>query len=187
MARKLKVFRTPAGFHDAYVAAPSRRAALVAWGADADLFARGVAEEVTDAALMEEPLAHPGEVVRRSRGSAAEQLAALPPDRPKRARAAAAAEEEGPPRRGRAARAKAATKPPAPRPSRADLEAAEAALEQEDARRRAEEKALAERQAALDRERREAGRRHERERARLDAARERAAGAYAAAVEAWRR
>ena len=76
MARKLKVFRTPAGFHDAYVAAPSRKAALADWGADADLFARGVAEEVTDPALLEEPLARPGEVVRRSRGSAAEQLAA---------------------------------------------------------------------------------------------------------------
>ncbi|WP_277978577.1 hypothetical protein [Sphingomonas phyllosphaerae] len=184
MARKLKVFRTPAGFHDAYVAAPSRKAALAAWGADADLFARGVAEEVTDAALMEEPLAHPGEVVRRSRGSAAEQLAALPPDRPKRARATA---EEEAPRRTTAARAKAATKPPAPRPSRAELEAAEAALEQEDARRRDEDTALAKRQAALDRERREAGRRHERERARLDAARARAAVAYAAAVEQWRR
>ncbi|MBB3475658.1 hypothetical protein [Sphingomonas sp. BK345] len=182
MARKLKVFRTPAGFHDAYVAAPSRKAALAAWGADADLFARGVAEEVTDAALMEEPLARPGEVVRRSRGSAAEQLAALPPDRPKRARAA---EEEAP--RSRTARSKAATKPPAPRPSRAELEAAEAALEQEDARRRDEDKALAERQAALDRERREAGRRHERERARLEAARQRAADAYAAAVKKWRR
>lgn len=184
MARKLKVFRTPAGFHDAYVAAPSRKAALAAWGADADLFARGVAEEVTDAALMEEPLARPGEVVRRSRGSAAEQLAALPPDRPKRARAA---QEEDQAPRQKAAKAKAARKPPAPRPSRAELEAAEAALEQEDARRHDEEKALAERQAALDRERREAGRRHERERARLDAARERAAAAYAAAVEKWRR
>ncbi|MBY9063918.1 hypothetical protein K7957_13320 [Sphingomonas yunnanensis] len=184
MARKLKVFRTPAGFHDAYVAAPSRKAALAAWGADADLFARGVAEEVTDAALMEEPLACPGEVVRRSRGSAAEQLAALPPDRPKRARTAA---EEEVPRRKATARAKVAKEPPAPRPSRAELEAAEAALEQEDARRRDEEKALAERQAALDRQRREAGRRHERERARLDDARVRAAEAYAASVEKWRR
>ncbi|MHC9420565.1 hypothetical protein ACYZX9_18400 [Sphingomonas citri] len=184
MARKLKVFRTPAGFHDAYVAAPSRRAALAAWGADADLFARGVAEEVTDAALMAEPLARPGEVVRRSRGSAAEQLAALPPDRPKRARKAAE-EEEAP--RSRTARSKPSTKPPVPRPSRAELEAAEAALEQEDAHRRDEEKALAERQAALDRERREAARRHERERAKLEAARERAAKAYAAAVKKWRR
>ena len=30
MPRKLKVFRTPTGFHDAYVAAPSRKAALEA-------------------------------------------------------------------------------------------------------------------------------------------------------------
>jgi hypothetical protein len=28
---KLKVFRTPIGFHDAYVAAPSKKAALAAW------------------------------------------------------------------------------------------------------------------------------------------------------------
>ena len=41
--RRLKVFRTAIGFHDAYVAAPSRKAALEAWGTDKDLFARGVA------------------------------------------------------------------------------------------------------------------------------------------------
>ena len=45
MTRKLKVFRTPIGFHDAYVAAPSQKAALQAWGTDTDLFARGVALE----------------------------------------------------------------------------------------------------------------------------------------------
>ena len=34
MARKqkLNVYRTPIGFHDAYVAAPSQHAALLAWG-----------------------------------------------------------------------------------------------------------------------------------------------------------
>jgi hypothetical protein len=32
-AAKLKVFRTPIGFHDAYVAAPSQKAALEAWEA----------------------------------------------------------------------------------------------------------------------------------------------------------
>ena len=50
MARtpRLKVYRMPIGFHDAYVAAPSRKAALAAWGSDADLFARGVAEQVDD-------------------------------------------------------------------------------------------------------------------------------------------
>lgn len=51
----LKVFRTPAGFHDAYVAAPSQKAALKAWGSEADLFARGIAEKVTDPKLMEAP------------------------------------------------------------------------------------------------------------------------------------
>ena len=67
MPRKLKVFRTPIGFHDAYVAAPSRKAALEAWGAGGNLFARGTAEEVTDPKLTAEPLRHPGEVIRVSR------------------------------------------------------------------------------------------------------------------------
>lgn len=77
MALKLKVFRTAIGFHDAYVAAPSQKAALKAWGADANLFARGAAELVTDAALCEEPLAHPGKIIKRLRGTEAEHLAAL--------------------------------------------------------------------------------------------------------------
>src|SRR5687768_4472344 len=75
--KKLKVFRTPIGFHDAFVAAPSQKAALEAWGSDSNLFAAGVAEVVTDPKLMKEPLARPGEVVRRLRGSADEQVAAL--------------------------------------------------------------------------------------------------------------
>src|SRR6478609_9516322 len=79
MPRKLKVFRTPIGFHDAYVAAPSRKAALEAWGSGADLFARGGAEEVTDPKLTEEPLKHPGEVIRVSRGDLKAQLKALGP------------------------------------------------------------------------------------------------------------
>ncbi len=61
--QKLKVFRTPIGFHDAYVAAPSQKAALEAWGADGNLFAQGIAEQVTDPELMEEPLASPGKVL----------------------------------------------------------------------------------------------------------------------------
>jgi hypothetical protein len=164
--RKLKVFRTPAGFHDAYVAAPSRKAALAAWGADADLFARGVAEEVTDAALMEEPLARPGEVVKRSRGSAAEQLAALP-DAPEKKQAA--------------------KKPTAkPKPRRDALDAAEQALEDAQARQRAVERELAERQEALDREKRAAAKSWARERARLEEARDTAAADYDAALERWR-
>jgi hypothetical protein len=78
-ARKLKVYCTPIGFHDAYVATPNQKAALEAWGSDADLFARKVAEQVTDPKLMVEPLAHPGKVIRKLRGTAEEQLAALTP------------------------------------------------------------------------------------------------------------
>ncbi|MDB5697670.1 MAG: hypothetical protein JWN69_474, partial [Alphaproteobacteria bacterium] len=83
MARssKLKVFRVPIGFHDAYVAAPSQKAAIQAWGSDRDVFSRGEAEVVTDPKLTAEPLAKPGAVVKRLRGTAAEQLAALPPNR----------------------------------------------------------------------------------------------------------
>jgi len=75
---KIKVFRTPIGFHDAYVAAPSQKAALEAWGADANLFARGVAEVVTDPKLTKAPLERPGEIIRVSRGTADEHAAALP-------------------------------------------------------------------------------------------------------------
>ena len=75
--KKLKVFRTPIGFHDAYVAAPSQKAALQAWGTDSDLFARGLAEQVAEPELMEEPLESPGKVIKRLRGTKEEQIAAL--------------------------------------------------------------------------------------------------------------
>ena len=71
---KLKVFRTAIGFYDAYVAAPSRVAALCAWGADTDLFSNGLAEVVIDNKLTAAPLETPGEVVKVSRGSAIEHL-----------------------------------------------------------------------------------------------------------------
>ena len=73
---KLKVFRTTSGFYDSYVAAPSRAAALRAWGANTDLFAMGAAEQITDSKLMAEPLANPGTVIKRSRGTADEHLSA---------------------------------------------------------------------------------------------------------------
>ena len=75
---KLKVFRTPIGFHDAYGAVPSQNAALKASGADADLFARGLAEEINEPKLRREPLSRPGEVVRVKRGTDAEHIRALP-------------------------------------------------------------------------------------------------------------
>ena len=79
MPRKLRVFRTPIGFHDAYVATPTKKAALEAWGTDANLFARGTAEEVTDPKLTAAPLERPGEVIRVSRGDLSAQLKALGP------------------------------------------------------------------------------------------------------------
>lgn len=165
---KLKVYRTAAGFHDAYVAAPSQKAALKAWGSDHDLFARGIAEMVTDPALTAEPLAHPGEVIRRSRGSADEQLAALPDSKPK-------------PRR------KADPAPaPKPRPSRAALDEAEAALEELSRAQKKEAADLARREAALARERKDLTERQSAERVAREAARDDAKSAYDRAVKRWR-
>lgn len=122
MARRaLKVFRTSAGFEDVYVAAPSRKAALAAWGTDKDLFARKLAEQVTDAELIREPLARPGEIVRLPRGTVAQHLAAAGPRR----KVTAARPTAPPP-------GKATPPPPKarqPRPSRARLDAARSALE----------------------------------------------------------
>jgi len=169
MPRKLKVFRTPTGFHDAYVAAPSRKAALAAWGSDADLFARGVAEEVTEPGLMAEPLARPGEVIRLSRGDLPAQLKALGPRRRK-------AVPAGKP--GKAA-GKAARKPRRERPpSREKVAAAEAALA-EARQRHARETGAAEAQLAALRVR------HARETARLERVRDRAREAYRSALANW--
>ena len=104
MAARLKVYRTAIGFHAAYVAASSQKAALAAWGTDKPLFARGAAEIVTDPALTAEPLARPGTIVKRARGTAQQHLAALPPDT-----------EEKPKRRPTKA---PRTRPPEPRPFR---------------------------------------------------------------------
>lgn len=163
--QKLKVYRTPIGFHDAYVAAPTQKAALAAWGSDANLFARGVAEQVTDPALMKEPLAQPGKVIRKLRGTAEEQLAALP----------------------KSARGPGKMKPARPKkpPSRAALEAAETALAEAEQRQRAEISALQAREAALARERRALEKRHDAESAKLAKARDRERGNYERALRAF--
>ena len=75
--QKLEVYRTPIRFHGAYVAAPSQKVALQAWGSDSDLFAQKIAEQVNDPELMKEPLAHPGEIIRTLRGTTEEQVEAL--------------------------------------------------------------------------------------------------------------
>jgi type IV secretory pathway VirB10-like protein len=177
-AAKLKVFRMPVGFHDAYVAAPSQKAAIEAWGSDRDVFSRGEAELVTDPALTAEPLAAPGTVIKRLRGTAAEHIAALPPEKEARRAKQPAGKPASP-----------AGKPkrkPAPRPSRAGLEAAEQALAEAEARRAADRKALAEREAALARERRSMEKAQAAETARLARARDKAAAAYEKAIRRWR-
>ena len=134
--QKLKVFRTPIGFHDAYVAAPSQKAALEAWGSDANLFARGEAELVSDPKLAKVPLEHPGQVVKVARGTKQEQLKALS--------------------KQTEVVAKRATKS-GRKPSRGALAKAEEALDKL-------EKRQAEESGELERSRRELQRRHERER-----------------------
>ncbi|WP_294315869.1 hypothetical protein [uncultured Sphingomonas sp.] len=175
MARKLKVFRTPIGFHDAYVAAPSQKAALQAWGTDTDLFARGVAEQVTDAALMEEPLAHPGDVIRKTRGSVDDHMAALPAN-PKRK----------PPNATDAPPAKIRRTKPKPRPSRSKLDQAEQAIEEAEQRYDAARRDLAAREAALRKERQALDNDRDRERERLETARADRERRYREAMAAWR-
>ena len=165
-AAKLKVYRTPIGFHDAYVAAPSQKAALEAWGADANLFARGVAEQVADPKLMEEPLARPGEVVRKLRGSLDEHLEALPDGskRPKPARKA---------------------KEPAPPPSRTRLEAAERALAEAEALQGERLAELKRQEEALARQRRTLEAAQATKRASLEKALKKERQAYDRAVARW--
>src|SRR5919109_463562 len=73
---RLKVFCTTSGFHDSVVAAPSRPAALKAWGAKTDLFSMGVARQVTDPKIVKKALARPGEVIRLNRSGGGEEAAA---------------------------------------------------------------------------------------------------------------
>lgn len=177
-APKLKVFRTPIGFHDAYVAAPSQKAALEAWGADSNLFASGSAELVRDPELTREPLAKPGQVIRRLRGTLAEHIAALPKKAPARG---------GPARREPTKEGvKAEVAKAKPRPSRTALDRAEAALA--DLRKRHDEaKAeLARRLAELERERRALEAKQARELSKLETRAEAAREKFDRAMSAWR-
>ena len=169
--KKLKVFRTPIGFHDAYVAAPSQKAAREAWGSDSNLFAAGVAEAVTDPALTKEPLERPGEVVRRLRGSADEQVAALGAGRKKQG--------------GSRIKSGMTKKRRGPRPSSAAVEKAEAALERAEARHRAALDKLKAEAQALDKKRRELERSQRGERQRLSQAVDEARERHRAAMAQW--
>ena len=73
---RLKVFCTTSGFHDSIVAAPSKPAALKAWGARTDLFSMGAARLVTDPKIAKKALDRPGEVIRLKRSGGGEEVAA---------------------------------------------------------------------------------------------------------------
>jgi hypothetical protein len=129
--RKLKVFQAQFGFYDTVVAAPSRAAALRAWGTRQDLFASGDATEITDENAIAAATAHPQTPLRRAVGSADPFLlepTSLPnvPDAPKRPQGKAAATPK----------AAAHAKKPA---DRSKLDAAERGLRSLDARRKGEE------------------------------------------------
>jgi hypothetical protein len=171
---KLKVYRTPIGFHDAYVAAPSQKAALKAWGADANLFARGVAELVDDPKLTKEPLSHPGEIFRILRGTAAEHMAALPKSTRKTKHKS---EEVDFPKKLRRLKRKA--------PSRAKLEAAELALAEAERQREREDVELSKRERALTEERRKFDDSRFREKKRLQRFADNAREEYQAALNDW--
>jgi hypothetical protein len=181
-ATKLKVFRTPIGFHDAYVAAVSQKAALEAWGSDSNLFAQKTAEIVTDPALTAEPLSKPGIVVKRLRGTAEEQLAALGPARP---RVRKARTEVG----GRAA----ASKQPVtaikskPRPDRSALGAVEQDLSDLEQRHRSEQTAMRNRETELARQHRELDKMQSEKVGQLEQKRADAEAAYDKAMSRWRR
>lgn len=178
MARALKVFRTAAGFHDAFVAAPSRKAALAAWGADKDLFAKGLAEEVSDPALKGAALARPGEVIRVLRGTPEDQLAALG-DLPASRKRPAASPASKPLR---------APKPrPATPPDRESLDLAEKALDAARARHKGEMAAIESRIAALSKERDRLASDQSAEEERLAGRAERARASWDKAMEDWRR
>ena len=179
---KLKVYRTPAGFYDAYVATTSQKAALEAWGSKADLFQRGIAEVVTDAALTAEPLAKPGEVIKRARTAADAE-----PEPPRR-------DKPSPPPPEKAVKATPKPKPkptskpkpkPKPRPNRAALDAAEQALADAEVRHAAARAELDREEAALAKRRRALIAQQEREAARLDAARNKTHAAYDRALSRW--
>lgn len=143
--RKLKVFQAQFGFHDTIVAAPSRAAALRAWGTHQDLFASGQATVVEDADAIAAAVAHPETPLKRAVGSKdafALEAASLPqvPKAPKR------------PAKTAPAKAKAATlaEPTAPPADRSRLTAAETSLKALDEQRKREEAGFREQVAALE-------------------------------------
>ena len=153
---RLKVFCATSGFHDSIVAAPSRPAALKAWGAKTDLFSMGAARLVTDPKLAKKALDRPGEVIRLKRSGGGEEVAA-----PKRK-----------------------AKPVRP-PSRAKIEAAEKKLAELRARQSRELEAIERELKALEKKRDTLAARHSKARTAAEEKAEQARDDYEAALADW--
>jgi flagellar motility protein MotE (MotC chaperone) len=175
--QKLKVFRTPIGFHDAYVAAPTQKAALEAWGTQTNLFARGTAELVTDPELTKEPLERPGEVIKKLRATEAEQIRALANAPAEAKRRLADNDDEAAPA--------AKPKKRKPRPSRAAVDKAERALERAEERAREALAKLKAEEKALEQRRRQIEQTHREERERLQQQAGVAREVYQSAMAEW--
>lgn len=186
MARKLKVFTTSAGFFDLAVSAPSMKAALEAWGAGANLFHQGFAQQTDDPAVVKATMARPGVVLRRPvgtdqrfteeaeaseasfEGKVAQKPRAARPRRkpvvatataPKRERAAAIAFEKERERREHRERQEAAARRKEAARRDRDIAAATAALDKAEARHEAAVAEIEQARVALDAKAdREAGR-----------------------------
>lgn len=128
----------------------------------------GAAEQVTDAKLMAAPLAKPGEIVKRSRGSAGEHLSAA--GNPKARKAGA--------KPSRASKAK-------PPPSRSKLDEADRQLAEAELRYDRAREELDEEAKLLNDKRRKLHRKHEAEIEKQRGKRDDAAEAYKEKVNAW--
>ncbi|WP_269219045.1 hypothetical protein [Brevundimonas vesicularis] len=82
MAAKLKVFTWSDGFHAFTVATTSRAKALEAWGSKQDLFATGLASQLSGGPDFEAALASPGEVVERGLAIDVGKIGKAKPARP---------------------------------------------------------------------------------------------------------
>ncbi len=188
-AQKLKVYRTVAGFHDAYVAAASQKAALAAWGSDKDLFARGIAEQVTDDALTAEPLAAPGTVIKRARGTGAENLAVeVETPQARRTGPQDPTPSKSGPKPKPSLKPKPSPKPkPLPKPKRDALDAADDALASLETEHRLAIRSIEQEEADLARRRRALERMHDTAMKDAVAARDATREHYDSARAAWLR
>ncbi len=176
MVRKLKVFRTAIGFHDAYVAAPSKKAALEAWGAKNDLFAIDAAEQITDAALMASALERPGEVIKLSRGSIGDHL-----------RAAGNSVRQPPNKVVDTAKPAPRQRKPKPPPSRRTLELAEEEMAKFERAAQSDLARLLEREKQIAQERAATEARIQKDRDRIEKGLAKARRDHDSALERWRR